>query len=354
MRRAWNFKDLTGQIFERLTVIRLVDKNKHGQLLWECLCKCGNKCIVTGLNLHLKQTRSCGCLLSDVIHDLCFKDISGQVFERLTVIKFLCIKNRSSFFLCKCICGNETVASSANLKSGHTKSCGCLRKELSSTRFIAKLTTHGLRQTRFHKVWEGMMARCYNSKHKSYPNYGGRNIIVCDRWHSFVNFIADKYQSYLDFATIHGEKNTTGDRPNPNGNYEPSNHKWATPKDQGLTRRNSSKTKNLKEYKYWKNKLRNLVLKAIKMNIKDIKLFKYYVGCTPEEFKTYIESLWGIGMSWDNHGKSSNKWQLDHVKECYKFDLSKEQDRLVCFNYKNYQPMWYDNHLEKTLAANRG
>lgn len=56
MKRAWNFKDLTGKVFNRLTVIQLIGKNKHTQLLWECLCECGNKCIVLGVNLHIGNT----------------------------------------------------------------------------------------------------------------------------------------------------------------------------------------------------------------------------------------------------------------------------------------------------------
>lgn len=240
------------------------------------------------------------------------------------------------------------------MTSRHTKSCGCLRSELSAARGKILLTTHGLRQTRFHKIWEGMLARCYNPKHKSYSNYGGRGIKVCDRWHNFVNFIEDRYQSYLDFAVIHGEKKTTGDRPNPNGNYDPSNHKWATPKEQGLTRRNSSRTKNLKEHRYWKDKLRNLILGAIKADIKNTDLFEYYIGCTVKDFLSYIESLWLPGMTWDNHGQGEGTWQLDHKIECYKFDLTNEQQRKDCFNFKNYQPLWDDVHFEKTLVANRG
>jgi len=86
-----------------------------------------------------------------------------------------------------CDCGKTTIAFPFNVKSGNTKSCGCLNKKLASERF----TKHGQWRSRTYRSWDNMIQRCTNPNHDHYKYYGGRGIIVCDEWKVFENFLAD-------------------------------------------------------------------------------------------------------------------------------------------------------------------
>ena len=141
-------------------------------------------------------------------------NLTGRKFGYLTVIDrntAIRRKNRQSYWLCLCDCGNTITVSSSNLLQGHTKSCGCLKKE--------KITKHGMVNTPEYQAYQGMMDRCYNINSKEYDCYGGRGINVCDRWRgNFPAFFQDMgkrpYNSY------------SSDRINVNGNYEPQNCRW--------------------------------------------------------------------------------------------------------------------------------
>jgi hypothetical protein len=167
-----------------------------------------------------------------------FIDLTGKRFSRLVVVK----KDRKSggkfYWFCKCDCGINAIVSGSNLKTGHTKSCGCFQIEEQSKRITETNLKHGHnciktngKPSPTYNSWQAMFNRCYNPKHISYNNYGARGITVWKRWNSFINFLADM-----------GERpdGKTLDRINVNGNYDLFNCKWSTLSEQQRNRRDNS------------------------------------------------------------------------------------------------------------------
>lgn len=159
------------------------------------------------------------------------KDLSGQRFSRLTVIAYAGKnKHNRSLWLCKCDCGNTKVISSNALQQGTTKSCGCLNQENHITK--PNRTTHGQSHTRLYRIWKAMKSRCNNPNNPSYQKwYGSKGVKICDEWNQ-------NFWMFYNWSICHGYKdNLTIDRINPEGNYEPSNCRWATPKEQAQNKR---------------------------------------------------------------------------------------------------------------------
>lgn len=119
-----NAIDLTGQRFSRLFVERLAQRTPRK---WHCICDCGNSVDVLTTCLVGGHTQSCGCYQQERASESSFKDITGQRFGKLVAIKSLYNLDNSYFWLCKCDCGNDTIVKGHDLRTGNTKSCGCMQ-----------------------------------------------------------------------------------------------------------------------------------------------------------------------------------------------------------------------------------
>lgn len=173
-------------------------------------------------------------------------DLTGQRFGRLTVLDLDCMPHskKHSYWICVCDCGNYTYAEASSLKNGAIRSCGCLHSECARNLH----TKHGLYKTRQYKIWIGMKDRCYNSNNRRYRHYGGKGITVCDEWRN-------NFKAFYDWAMANGYRDDLSiDRIDVNGNYEPSNCRWATIKEQANNTSRSRKitafgqTKTMKEW----------------------------------------------------------------------------------------------------------
>lgn len=155
------------------------------------------------------------------------KELTGRVFGRWTVLGFLYCREKTAQWLCKCECETTMVISRHSLMDGHSRSCGCLQKELTAKRNA----THGQSKLREYRCWKAIIHRC-SSDGKNFAWYKGRGITVCERWaKSFPAFFADMGEAPTKFHSI--------DRINNDGNYEPGNCRWATAKEQNRNKRNS-------------------------------------------------------------------------------------------------------------------
>lgn len=171
-------------------------------------------------------------------------NLKGKKFGRLKVDKMIYIKNGHIYWKCKCDCGNDCIVKGYSLKSGNTKSCGCLQKENASK---AKYK-HRMSKTKLYKRWEDIKKRCYNKNSYNYKNYGGRGIKMCDEWlNDFMNFYS--------WAMENGyEEKLSIDRINNNGDYEPNNCRWVDIKTQCNNRRSNhlitykGKTQNVSQW----------------------------------------------------------------------------------------------------------
>lgn len=175
------------------------------------------------------------------------QSLIGERHNRVTFISEPFYKNgnkRHRYVKYVCECGNISEGELYHIRQGHIKSCGCLNSEL---RFKRRYK-HGLSKHRLMVIWGNMYDRCLNERNSDYPGYGGRGIEICNEW-------ANNFKAFYDWAVINGYSSKLQiDRINNDGNYDPNNCRWVTPKQNARNRRTSlmiaykGEIKNLSEW----------------------------------------------------------------------------------------------------------
>lgn len=206
----------------KLKVVSEVLNYKKGHTYWLCKCECGGEKVVSGKDLRIGNTKSCGCIAKPEI------DETGNKYGKLLVIKRVKNKDRNhsgAWWLCYCACGKEKAIRADVLRSGAAGSCGhCSRPSI--------IERNGFSKHQLFQTWNSMMSRCYNKNIPSYKNYGGRGIKVYEEWHSPISFY-----KWIEDNLGPRPENYSLDRINVYGNYEPGNLRWADSQEQVNNRR---------------------------------------------------------------------------------------------------------------------
>lgn len=247
--------DLTGERFGSWTVTGRDHARPYTATrrvtYWLCRCDCGTFKSIRSLHLRNGETTSCGCVFNGI-------DLTGRVCGRLAVIGRAESRRNAVYWTCRCECGTVKAVASERLRSGATKSCGCLAREVAASVNRKHGLTSGGSWAPGYSSWNGMIGRCGNAKDPAFANYGGRGIYVCDRWLDSVAFFED--------VGLPPSREYSIDRIDNNGSYtcgkcsqcqergQPMNCRWATRLEQSCNRRNNrllthdGKTLTLKEW----------------------------------------------------------------------------------------------------------
>lgn len=175
------------------------------------------------------------------------KDMSGLTFSRLTVVDFAETRKTgagsTAYWVCRCECNAILTVNGSSLRTGNTKSCGCLESDLTRARnFKHGAATRGVKSPEYTARWN-MLSRCYNPASPHFDRYGGRGIGVCDRWRFGENLLTGFDCFFADIGPRPDRNHSVDRYPDPDGNYEPGNVRWATQTQQVRNSTNATKIK---------------------------------------------------------------------------------------------------------------
>lgn len=241
--------DYLKKIFGSGVVLKKVEKEQDGLVLWECACDCGK--IITKTSTQLSKIRGIKC--EDCSASKISKVKIGDKYSQWEVLGFNDLSEKHRKVRCRCDCGVEKDVDVNSLLAGLSQSCGCLASKLR--------TFHGLSGTPEWICYHGIKARCYNTESEYFNHYGGRGVIMCDRWlepngMGFINFLEDMGKRPSPKHSI--------DRKDVNGNYCPENCRWETQSMQVVNRRKLSVNTSGRTGVYWYENRQRWVVKMTK------------------------------------------------------------------------------------------
>lgn len=220
--------DMVGMTVGKLTVVSQCGKTHDGKTRWLCDCACGRSVVVTGKDLRSGHTKSCGCLKLGPRENSVVH--AGEVYGRWTVLERASNDGpHKTQWLCRCSCGIQRVVLTSSLRSGKSQSCGCLNRDI----VVGMRTKHGgcLNDPEY-TVWRGMKQRCRDRNQEGYANYGDRGVSVCADW------LYD-YARFLDDMGPRPGPEYTLERKDNDGPYCKDNCVWATRKQQNRNKRST-------------------------------------------------------------------------------------------------------------------